>query len=233
MTAPSTITIACARQRTFSCPPSRTALLIIDMQRDFCCEGGYGAVTGGNVAPLRAIIPNVERALAFAREAGWMVVHTREGHVPELSDCPQAKLERSRRGGAEIGSNGPLGRFLIRGEAGHDFVEELQPLPGEVVIDKPGFGAFYKTELESLLRKRGITHLIFSGVTTDVCVHSTLREAVDRGFYCLLLEDCCAAFDQELHRAAVRTVHGEGGIFGSVSTSEKLAEAIDANHVHC
>ncbi len=218
--------VFCKDGRFFVFSPEKTALLVIDMQRDFCCQGGYGHVAGGNVAPLHVILPRVREILNAARSLGLWIVHTREGHLPDLSDCPQAKRERSRYAGAEIGAKGPLGRFLIRGEFGHDFVDELTPLPGELIIDKPGFGAFYKTNLENLLKERGITHLIFTGVTTEVCVHSTLREAVDRGFYCLLLEDCCAAYDMALHQAAVRMIESEGGIFGWVSTAREFLKAI-------
>jgi nicotinamidase-related amidase len=220
--------ISCNNGRSFVFSPNKTALLVIDMQRDFCCQGGYGHLAGGDVRPLQSIIPRIREVLDTARSLGLLIVHTREGHLPDLSDCPQAKQERSRYAGAEIGAKGPLGRFLIRGEFGHDFVNELTPLPGELVIDKPGFGAFYKTNLENLLEERGITHLIFTGVTTEVCVHSTLREAVDRGFYCLLLEDCCAAYDRELHQAAVRMIESEGGIFGWVSRAEEFLKAISS-----
>jgi len=220
------IKVPCKDGRSFTFSGDKTALLIIDMQRDFCLPGGYGHVAGGDVAPLQAIIPQVRKVLDVARDLHFLIIHTREGHLPDLSDCPTAKRERSRNGGAEIGAPGPLGRFLIRGEYGHDFVDELRPLPGEFVIDKPGFGAFYKTDLQNVLETRGITHLIFTGVTTEVCVHSTLREAVDRGYYCLLLEDCCAAYDMELHRASVRMVYSEGGLFGWVSDAQEFCKAI-------
>jgi len=204
-----------------------SALIVIDMQRDFLDPDGYAAAAGLDVAALRGAIPAIRRLLSGARQAGMLVVHTREGHRPDLSDCPPAKLERSRAAGAEIGTRGPLGRLLVRGEAGHDIVPELQPLPGEPVVDKPGYGAFTNTDLEGILRIRGIERLIVCGVTTEVCVHSTLRDATDRGYRCVLVGDACASADAELHAAALRMVAVEGGIFGKVLDTAAALELIE------
>jgi biuret amidohydrolase len=203
----------------------RTALLIIDMQRDFLDSAGYIAQTGVDVGILRAIIPQVSRLLSAARRYGIPVVHTREGHRPDLSDLSATKRRRAAGAGAPIGSLGPLGRLLVRGEPGHDIIEELAPLAGEPVIDKPGFGAFYATDLELILRTAGIGSLALSGVTTDICVHSTLREAIDRGFDCVTVGDACAAGDPAIHEAMLACIAGEGGILGQVlSTQDVLAE---------
>jgi len=172
------------------------------------------------------VIQPIKRVLEAARRKGMFIIHTREGHRPDLSDCPPTKLRRGRLK-TGIGDVGPMGRILIRGELGHDIVEELYPLPGEPVVDKPGKGAFYATDLELILRNRGIQSLIVCGVTTHVCVNTTIREANDRGFECLLLEDCAAAFDPEDHRAAVRMVHQQGGIFGWVATSDAFLSALE------
>jgi nicotinamidase-related amidase len=204
-----------------------SALIVIDMQRDFLDPDGYAAAAGLDVAALRGTIPAIRRLLSGARQAGMLVVHTREGHRPDLSDCPPAKLERSRAAGAEIGTRGPLGRLLVRGEAGHDIVPELQPQAGEPVVDKPGYGAFTHTDLENILRNRAIERLIICGVTTEVCVHSTLREAVDRGYRCVLVGDACASADAELHAAALRMVGVEGGIFGRVLDTPAALALID------
>jgi len=202
-----------------------TALIIIDMQRDFLDPAGYIARSGVDVHPLRAIIPEVQRLLLAARRLGVRVVHTREGHRPDLSDLTAVKQRRAAGCGAGIGSIGPLGRLLIRGEPGHAIVDELAPLPAEPVIDKPGFGAFYATDLELILRTAGITRLFFAGVTTDICVHSTLREAVDRGFDCVTVEDACAAGDPAIHTAMLACIAGEGGILGKVlSTQQVISE---------
>ncbi|MBC7340138.1 MAG: cysteine hydrolase [Firmicutes bacterium] len=210
----------------FECDTGHTALLIIDMQRDFCAPGGFGEKLGNDISLTRKVIAPIQRVLSAWREAGLFVVHTREGHRPDLSDCPASKLRRSKRQGAGIGDPGPMGRILVRGEYGHDIVDELKPLPGEPVVDKPGKGAFYQTDLDVILRTRGISSLVVTGVTTHVCVHTTIREANDRGYECLLLEDCAAAFDPRDHEAAVRMVHQQGGIFGWVSTSEALLKAL-------
>ncbi|MBI3530644.1 MAG: cysteine hydrolase [Betaproteobacteria bacterium] len=201
----------------------RTALLVIDMQRDFLDPRGYAAKAGLDIAPLQTAIAPVRKLLDAARAAGLMIVHTREGHVPDLSDCPPVKLARSRNAGAEIGSPGPLGRLLIRGEPGHDFIDELQPAAAEIVIDKPGYSAFAHTDLDHRLRVRDIETLLLSGITTEVCVSSTLRDAVDRGYRCITIGDACASAFPDLHDAALRMIAVEGGIFGSVSSSEQVA----------
>jgi nicotinamidase-related amidase len=206
--------------------PSETALLIIDMQRDFCDEGGYIASMGYDISPARQIIPHVRAVRDVISAWGGLVVFTREGHRPDLSDLHPMKAWRSRFGGIGIGAQGPLGRVLVRGEAGWEITPELAPQPGEILIDKPGYSAFYATDLERILTAKGIRRLIFAGVTTDVCVHSTLRSAVDRGYECLLVGDGCAATVPENHRAAVDTVMTEGGIFGAVATSHAVCSAL-------
>ena len=204
----------------------RTALLVIDMQRDFLDPRGYAAKAGLDISRLQAAIAPVRKLLDAARATGLMIVHTREGHVPDLSDCPPYKLARSRNAGAEIGSPGPLGRLLIRGEPGHDFIDELQPVAGEIVIDKPGYSAFAHTDLDHRLRVRGIDTLLLSGITTEVCVSSTLRDAVDRGYQCITIGDACASGSRDLHDAALRMIAVEGGIFGIVSSSDEIAAAL-------
>ena len=204
---------------------AETALLIIDMQRDFLDPAGYIARSGVNVGPLRAIIPEVQRLLLAARRFGVRVLHTREGHRPDLSDLSSVKRRRAAGTGAAIGSIGPLGRLLVRGELGHGIIDELAPLAGEPVIDKPGFGAFYATDLELILRAAGVTRLFFAGVTTDICVHSTLREAIDRGFDCVTVSNACAAGDSAIHEAMLACIAGEGSILGQVlSTQDVIAE---------
>jgi nicotinamidase-related amidase len=206
--------------------PMETALLIIDMQRDFCDQGGYIASMGYDISPARRIIPNIRALRDAVASWGGTIVLTREGHRPDLSDLPPLKAWRSRLGGVEIGAPGPLGRVLVRGEAGWEIVPELAPRRGEIVVDKPGYSAFHATDLERILTARGIRRLIFTGVTTDVCVHSTLRSAVDRGYECLLVEDGCAATVMENHRAAVNTITTEGGIFGAVTTVDAICSAL-------
>jgi biuret amidohydrolase len=198
------------------------ALLIIDMQRDFLDPEGYVARTGVDVTVLRAVIPQVRRLLLTARAVGVPVIHTREGHRPDLSDLSAVKSRRAARAGAPIGSPGPLGRLLVRGEPGHAIIAELAPLGEEIVIDKPGFGAFYSTDLELILRTAGITSLTLAGVTTDICIHSTLREAVDRGFECTTVADACAAGDVSIHRAMLACIEGEGGILGRVASTDEI-----------
>jgi nicotinamidase-related amidase len=193
------------------------ALLVIDMQRDFCAPGGYAHRAGLDVARLAEPIANIRRLLDAARAGKWLVVHTREGHLPDLSDCPPAKLARSTAAGAAIGAAGPMGRLLVRGEHGHDFIDELRPAPGEAVIDKPGYGAFHGTGLQALLQAHGIERLVVCGVTTEVCVHSTVREATDRGFRCVTVADATAASDPALQAPALAMLQVEGGIFGSVA----------------
>jgi nicotinamidase-related amidase len=198
---------------------------MIDMQRDFLDPAGYFARTGMDVAPLRAIIPAAARLLAAARASGVMVVHTREGHRPDLSDLTEFKQRRASGAGAPIGSMGPLGRMLIRGEAGHAIIDDLAPLKHEPVIDKPGFGAFYATDLDLILRTAGVTALTLAGVTSDICVHSTLREAVDRGYDCETVGDACAAGDPAIHQAMLTLIAGEGGILGRVVATHDVVNA--------
>jgi len=217
--APTPLTIALAR----------TALVLIDMQRDFIEPGGFGASLGNDVGLLRAAIAPCQALLAGARAAGLLVIHTREGHRPDLSDAPPAKLERGEPR-LRIGAPGPMGRILIRGEAGHGLIPELQPLPEEPVIDKPGKGAFYATDLGAILHHRRIENLIVCGVTTEVCVHTTVREANDRGYRCLVPGDCCASYFPEFHEVALRMIQAQGGIFGWVSDSVRVLAALQRPH---
>lgn len=196
-----------------------TALLVIDMQRDFLDTDGYAARAGVDVTRLRSTLAPVLSLLDAARACGLLVVFTREGHRPDLSDCPKTKLARSRAAGAEIGSAGPLGRLLVRGEYGHDLVAEMQPRSGEVVIDKPGYSAFHQTDLDQILRNQGIQTLVVCGVTTEVCVHTTVRCATDQGYHCVTVADACAASEAHLQQPALDMLQVEGGIFGAVATS--------------
>ena len=214
----------------FELNPATTALVIIDMQRDFVEPGGFGETLGNDVSLLQAVIPPLQKVLATAREIGMTVIHTREGHVPDLSDCPPAKLTRGEPS-LRIGDPGPKGRILIRGEYGHDIIDDLAPAPGELVIDKPGKGSFHGTSFGAELKERGITQLIVTGVTTEVCVHTTVREANDRGYECLVLSDCTGSYFPEFHRSGLAMIAAQGGIFGWVASSESLLAALTPQEV--
>lgn len=207
--------------------PDATALIVIDMQRDFLEPGGFGELLGNDVSLLGQIVEPLASVLWAARAAGMLIVHTREGHRPDLSDCPPSKLARGRLD-MGIGSSGPKGRILVRGEEGHDIIDALSPREGEVVIDKPGKGSFYATDLELLLRNGEIKSLIVTGVTTEVCVHTTVREANDRGFECLVLTDCVGSYLPEFHRVALEMICAQGGIFGWVAHSADLLAALES-----
>jgi biuret amidohydrolase len=204
----------------------RTALVIIDMQRDFLEPGGFGEALGNEVGRLWAAVEPCQRVLERFRRQGLFVLHTREGHRPDLSDAPPAKVERGLPG-KRIGDPGPMGRILVRGEAGHDIIPQLYPRPGEPVIDKPGKGSFFGTDLHAILQNRNIANLIVCGVTTEVCVHTTVREANDRGYRCLVPADCCASYFPEFHQVSLRMIKAQGGIFGWVTDSARLLQALE------
>ena len=214
-----------AAPTSFQFEPTTTALLVIDMQRDFVEPGGFGETLGNDVSRLRGVIAPLQRTLAATRAAGVTVIHTREGHLPDLSDCPPAKLERGRPS-MRIGDLGPNGRILIRGEHGHGIIDELAPVDGELVIDKPGKGAFYSTELAATLAAASITSLVVTGVTTEVCVHTTVREANDRGYECLVLSDCVGSYFPEFQDAGLAMISAQGGIFGWVAPSSAYIAAL-------
>ena len=221
------ITVAAAPY-PYACPLQQTALVVIDMQRDFIEAGGFGSVLGNDVRPLAAIVPTVAQLLALARRHGLLVVHTRESHLADLSDCPPAKLRRGNPRLA-IGDTGPMGRILVRGEAGNQILAAVAPQVGELVIDKPGKGAFYGTDLQQQLQSRGITHLLFAGVTTEVCVQTSMREANDRGYECLIVEDACASYFPAFHQATLAMLTAQGGIVGWQPPLAALQSAFEHN----
>ena len=206
-------------------PPDRVALIVIDMQRDFVEPGGFGETLGNDVTRLQAIVPTVKALIGLFRDAGWPVIHTREGHRPDLSDCPPAKRERGNPT-LRIGDSGPMGRILIHGEPGHGIVSALAPVAGELVIDKPGKGSFYATPLGDELMKRGITNLVVAGVTTEVCVQTTMREANDRDYECLLIEDATESYFPEFKTATLAMIRAQGGIVGWTAPFSALAKAV-------
>jgi nicotinamidase-related amidase len=219
------LTTVHAEPEPISIDPSRTALIVIDMQRDFLEPGGFGESLGNDVSLLQKPVEPIKRLLTGARQRGMLIIHTREGHRPDLSDAPRAKVERGAPS-LRIGAPGPMGRILIRGEPGHDIVPELYPEPNEPVVDKPGKGAFYATDLGAMLQHRGIESLIVCGVTTEVCVHTTVREANDRGYRCIVPADCCGSYFPEFHEMGLRMIKAQGGIFGWVSDSTRILAAL-------
>jgi nicotinamidase-related amidase len=214
-----------ARPFAFALPPGRCALIVIDMQRDFIEPGGFGESLGNDVSLLRAAVAPTQALLSAWRARGWPVVHTRESHRPDLSDCPSAKRERGQPS-LRIGDPGPMGRLLVRGEPGCEIVPELAPLPGEIVIDKPGKGAFYGTALQAMLQSLQVTHLVFAGVTTEVCVQTTMREANDRGYDCLLVEEATASYFPQFKAATIEMVVAQGGIVGWAAPLQAVLEAM-------
>lgn len=218
--------ISCVAGRRFAFDPATTALVIVDMQHDFVSDGGACGVLGADVKPLQAIVPRLQRVLSAMRQLGTTIVHTRYGFRSDLSNLPEAVRQQSRDAGGEYGSPGPMGRILTEGEPGFAIIPELSPREDEIVINKASFGAFTNTTLHDQLQARGITHLIIGGVTTQCCVEGTLREAVDRGYFCLTLNDGCAAFESELHDGTMRTIRSEGHLFGWIASCENLVAAL-------
>jgi biuret amidohydrolase len=214
----------------FEFDPATTALVIIDMQRDFVEPGGFGEALGNDVTFLRRTIAPIRRVLDAARRAGMLVIHTREGHRPDLADLPRNKKLRGQLK-TGIGDVGPMGRILVRGERGHDIIDELKPASGEPVVDKPGKGAFHATDLDAMLKNRGISQLVVCGVTTEVCVHTTVREANDRGYDCLVLEDCVGSYFPEFQEVGIKMIKAQGGIFGWVSDSKRFLDALETAKV--
>jgi nicotinamidase-related amidase len=210
----------------FGFDPEHTALLVIDMQRDFVQPGGFGEQLGNDVSRLRWVIEPLQAVLGRMREDGYLVIHTREGHRPDLADCPPTKLARGRLS-CGIGDVGPMGRILVQGSYGHDIIDELKPAPGEPVLDKPGKGAFFATDLDLILHNREITSLVVTGVTTEVCVSTTVREANDRGYECLVLEDCVGSYFPEFHESSLKMIKAQGGIFGWVTSADNLLSALE------
>ena len=215
-----------AEPSSFRLIAGQTALIVIDMQRDFLLPGGFGESLGNDVGQLLKVVPVLADLIAAARAAGILVIHTREGHEPDLSDCPPAKLNRGAPS-KRIGDDGKYGRILIRGEYGHDIVDELAPIDGEIVIDKPGKGAFYATELSDVLTDAGITQLLITGVTTEVCVHTTTREANDRGYECLVVSDCVGSYFPDFQRIGLEMIKAQGGIFGWVADTAVIIPALN------
>jgi nicotinamidase-related amidase len=227
MTTSATIPMVEAVPTPFPLPPGQVALIVIDMQRDFLLPGGFGETLGNDVSQLAAVVPPLRDLLAAARAAGMLIIHTREGHRPDLSDLPPAKHRRGQPS-LRIGDPGPYGRILIRGEYGHDIIDELAPIEGETVIDKPGKGAFYATDLQLILESHDITSLIITGVTTEVCVHTTTREANDRGYECLVVSDCVGSYFPEFQRVGLEMIKAQGGIFGWVADTAAVIPALHA-----
>ncbi len=224
------MTAVAAEPYPFPFDPATTALMVIDMQRDFVEPGGFGETLGTDGSLLQSVVPPLRGVLDAARAAGLPVIHTREGHEPDLSDCPPTKLNRGSPT-LRIGDPGPKGRILVRGEYGHDIIDELAPLPGELVVDKPGKGSFHGTDLHDHLTAAGIMSLVVTGVTTEVCVHTTVREANDRGYECLVLSDCVGSYFPEFHRAALAMIVAQGGIFGWVAPSHSFLSALTLQEV--
>ena len=220
-----------ARPYPYQLDPAHTALVVIDMQRDFIEPGGFGASLGNNVALLEAIIPTTADLIALFRRQGWPIVHTREAHRPDLSDCPPAKITRGKPG-LRIGEMGAMGRILIAGEPGNQIVDALAPLPGEIAIDKPGKGMFWATGIHETLQSLGITHLVFAGVTTEVCVQTSMREANDRGYECLLIEDATESYFPAFKAATIEMIAAQGGIVGWVTPLAALERAVQQEAAH-